>query len=120
LLESVSNLQAALDPPLVREVSSKENFLVRYHCYPRISGKEKLVLGLELADLLILQFTLMALLLTTGKLLITLPVVVFLYLMIRAFKRNKPRFYTERFIRFLMRPRRFNLKAEDKGDLRTT
>ena len=92
---------------------------MRYRCYPRISGKEKLVLGLELMDLLLLQFTLMALLLTTGKLLVTLPVVVALYLLIRAFKRNKPRFYTERFVRFLMRPRRFNLRNEDKGELHT-
>ena len=71
-------------------------------------------------DLLLLQFTLMVLLLTTGKLLVTLPVVVGLYLLIRAFKRNKPRFYTERFIRFLLRPRRFNLRNADKGDLRAT
>lgn len=93
---------------------------MRCRCYPRISGKEKLVLGLELMDLLLLQFTLMVLLLTTGKLLVTLPVVVGLYLLIRAFKRNKPRFYTERFIRFLLRPRRFNLRNADKGDLRAT
>ena len=93
---------------------------MRYRCYPRISGKEKLVLGLELADLLLVQFTLMVLLLVTGKLLVTLPIVVALYLLIRAFKRNKPRFYTERFIRFIARPRRFNLRNDDKGDLRTT
>ena len=37
-----------------------------------------------------------------------------------AVKRNKPRFYTERFMRFLMRPRRFNLRNADKGDLRAT
>ena len=90
---------------------------MRQRCYPRISGKEKLVLGLELWDLLLIQCTLMALLLTTGSLLITLPVVTGLYFLIRAFKRNKPRFYTERFIRFLMRPRYFNLKDQDKGEL---
>ena len=90
---------------------------MRHCCYPRISGKEKLVLGLELADLLLLQLTLMVLLLTTGKLLVTLPVVVTLYFLIRAFKRNKPRFFTERFIRFVMRPRNFNLRTEDKGEL---
>ncbi len=88
-------------------------------CYPRISGKEKLVLGLELADLLLLQLTLMGLIFLTGSLLVTLPVVVMLYLLIRAFKRNKPRFFTERFIRFLMRPRHFNLRIKDKGELRS-
>ena len=90
---------------------------MKQHCYPRISGKEKLVLGLELWDLLLIQFTLMGLLLVTGSLLITLPAVTGLYFLIRAFKRNKPRFYTERFLRFLMRPRRFNLKEGDKGEL---
>ena len=91
---------------------------MRQRCYPRISGKEKLVLGLETADLLLLQFTLMALLLVTGKLLVALPVVVTLYFLIRAFKRNKPRFFTERFFRFVMRPRNFNLGIKDKGELR--
>lgn len=92
---------------------------MRQRCYPRISGKEKLVLGLEVADLLLLQFTLMGLLLVTGSLLVALPAVAILYLLIRAFKRNKPRFYTERLIRFLMRPRYFNLRIEDKGELHT-
>ncbi|OGW79306.1 MAG: hypothetical protein A2Z83_09155 [Omnitrophica bacterium GWA2_52_8] len=92
---------------------------MKQHCYPRISGKEKLVLGLELWDLLLLQFTLMGLLLVTGSLLITLPAVTGLYFVIRAFKRNKARFYTERFIRFLVRPRRFNLKDENKGELKS-
>ena len=92
---------------------------MRQRCYPRISGKEKLVLGLELWDLLLLQFTLMGLLLMTGSLLITLPAVTGLYFVVRAFKRNKPRFYTERFIRFLVRPRRFNLKDENKGELKS-
>ena len=92
---------------------------MKQHCYPRISGKEKLVLGLELWDLLLLQFTLMGMLLVTGSLLITLPAVTGLYFVIRGFKRNKPRFYTERFIRFLMRPRYFNLNYQDKGGLRT-
>jgi len=92
---------------------------MRQRCYPRISGKEKLVLGLELWDLLLLQFSLMGLLLATGSLLITLPVVTGLYFLIRGFKRNKPRFYTERFIRFLMRPQYFNLKDQDKGELRS-
>lgn len=91
---------------------------MKQHCYSRISGKEKLVLGLELLDLLLLQFMLMALLLVTGSLLITLPAVTGFYFVIRGFKRNKPRFYTERFIRFLGRPRRFNLTGEDKGELR--
>lgn len=91
---------------------------MKQHCYPRISGKEKLVLGLELWDLLLIQCTLMGLLLTTGSLLITLPVVVGLYFLVRGFKRNKPRFYTERIIRFLARPRFFNLKDEDKGELK--
>ena len=92
---------------------------MKQHCYPRISGKEKLVLSLELWDLLLLQFTLMGLLLVTGSLLITLPAVTGLYFVIRGFKRNKPRFYTERFIRFLVRPRRFNLKDENKGELKS-
>ena len=92
---------------------------MKQRCYPRISGKEKLVLGLELWDLLLLQFTLMGLLLVTGSLLVTLPLVTGLYFMIRGFKRNKPRFYTERFVRFLARPRFFNLKNEDKGDLKS-
>lgn len=91
---------------------------MKHRCYPRISGKEKLILGLELVDLLILQFTLMILIFTTGSLFIAIPVLVALYLLIRAFKKNKPRFYTERFIRFLMRPRYFNLRLNDKGDLR--
>ena len=93
---------------------------MKYRCYPRISGKEKLVLGLELVDLLILQFTLMFFLLTTGSLFVTLPSVIALYLLIRGFKKNKPRFYTERFIRFLMRPRYFNLRLEDKGELHSS
>ena len=91
---------------------------MKHRCYPRISGKEKLVLGLELWDLLALQFTLMALLLVTGSLLVTLPVVAGLYFALRGFKRNKPRFYTERFVRFLARPRYFNLKGKDEGGLR--
>ena len=91
---------------------------MKQRCYPRISGKEKLVLGLELWDLLLLQFMLMGLLSVTGSLLTTLPVVTGLYFLIRGFKRNKPRFYTERFIRFLARPRHFNLKDRDKGELR--
>jgi hypothetical protein len=93
---------------------------MKQQCYPRISGKEKLVLGLELWDLLLLQFTLMGLLLVTGSLLVTLPIVTALYFAIRGFKRNKPRFYTERFIRFLARPRYFNLKNDDKGELKST
>jgi len=96
----------------------KKGNLMKQHCYPRISGKEKLVLGLELWDLLFLQFTLMGLLLVTGSLIVTLPLVTGLYFVTRAFKRNKPRFYTERFIRFLARPRRFNLTTEDKGEFR--
>jgi len=92
---------------------------MKHRCYPRISGKEKLVLGLELWDLLALQFTLMGLLLVTGSLLVALPAVAAIYFALRAFKRNKPRFYTERFIRFLMRPRCFNLKEGDKGGLRS-
>jgi hypothetical protein len=92
---------------------------MRERCYPRISGKEKLVLGLEVSDLLLLQFTLMGVLLVTGSLLAALPSATLFYLLLRAFKRNKPRFYTERLIRFLMRPRYFNLREEDNGELRT-
>lgn len=94
--------------------------LMRQRCYPRISGREKLVLGLELWDLLVLQFMLMGLLLMTGSLLIALPVVMGFYFCIRGFKRNKPRFYTERFIRFLARPRCFNLRNPDQGDLHSS
>jgi hypothetical protein len=92
---------------------------MRQRCYARISGKEKLVFGLELWDLVLVQFTLMGLLLVTGSLLITLPVVTGIYFLIRGFKRNKPRFYTERFIRFLMRPRYFNLRDYDNGEQHT-
>ena len=93
---------------------------MKQRCYPRISGKEKLVLGLELWDLLFLQFSLMGLLFATGSLLVTLPAITCLYFVIRAFKRNKPRFYTERFLRFLARPRYFNLKNDDKGGLHSS
>lgn len=75
-------------------------------------------MGLELVDLLILQVILMVLLVTTGSLLVTLPLVVGIYFGIRFFKKNKPRLYTERLIRFLFRPRYFNLLARDEGSLR--
>jgi len=91
---------------------------MKRNCYRRISGKEKLFLGLELVDLLVLQVTLMILLVTTGSLFVTLPLVVGIYFLIRFFKKNKPRFYTERLIRFLIRPRYFNLLARDEGEVR--
>ena len=83
-------------------------------CYRRISGKERLFLGLELADLIILQLVLMALLLSTGSLLVTLPLVLGSYFLIRFFKKNKPRAYTERLLLFLTRPRYFTLPAEER------
>lgn len=91
---------------------------MRRLCYRRISGRELLFLGLELVDLLILQVTLMILLSVTGSLLLTLPLVVGIYFLIRFFKKNKPRAYTERLIRFLLRPRRFNLPSCDSGEVR--
>lgn len=91
---------------------------MRRLCYRRISGKEKLFLGLELVDLVFLQVTLMVLLATTGSLLVTLPLVVGIYFLIRFFKKNKSRFYTERLIRFLLRPRYFNLPSRDEGEMR--
>ena len=87
-------------------------------CYRRISGREKLFLGLELVDLLFLQVTLMIFLATTGSLLLTLPLVVGIYFLIRHFKKNKPRSYTERLLRFLLRPRYFNLPSGDPGEVR--
>ena len=86
-------------------------------CYRRISGKEKLVFGLELADLILIQLALMALLALTGRLLVTLPAVTALYFLIRLFKKNKFNFYTERLARFLARPRRFNLPGADGKEL---
>ena len=91
---------------------------MKQHCYRRISHKEKLVLGLELADLLVLQILLMVLLVVTGSLLVTVPSLVGLYLVLRLFKKNKPRFYTERLVRFLLRPRFLNLPPRDGGGLR--
>ena len=87
-------------------------------CYRRISGKETLLLGLELGDLVFLQVTLMGLLLVTGSLLWTLPLVAGVYFLIRAFKKNKPPFYTERLLRFLMRPCYFNLFPRDTGEVK--
>ncbi len=91
---------------------------MRRLCYRRISGRELLFLGLELVDLLILQVMLMILLSLTGSLLLTLPLVVGVYFLIRFFKKNKPRSYTERLIRFLLRPRYFNLHSTDPGEVR--
>jgi len=93
---------------------------MKRNCYRRISGKEKLFLGLELADLILLMFALMALLVSTGSLLVTLPVVVGVYFLIRLFKKNKPRGYTERLWHFLARPRYFTLPAEDGGEVKDT
>lgn len=81
-------------------------------CYRRISGREKLFLGLELADLLLLQFSLMALLFFTGSLVLTLLILISLFVLIREFKRNKPHLYTERLLKFLRRARFFELSPE--------
>ncbi len=89
-------------------------------CYRRISGKEKLFLALELADLILLMLALMTLLVSTGSLLVTLPVVVGVYFLIRIFKKNKPHGYTERLALFLTRPRYFTLPGEDRGEVKGT
>ncbi len=87
-------------------------------CYRRISGREKLVLGLELADVILLQFALMILLVSTGSLLLTLPLVAGVYFLVRLFKKSKPRFYTERLAMFLTRPRYFTIPMKDDLEIR--
>lgn len=91
---------------------------MKRNCYRRISGRELLFLGLELMDLLFLQVALMVCVAATGSLLVTLPLVTGIYFLIRFFKKNKPRFYTERLLRFLARPRYFNLRPEDISEVR--
>ncbi len=83
-----------------------------------MSGRENLVLGLELADLLALQGALVILMIFSVSLFVALPALLGLYFSIRVFKKSKPPFYTERLVRFLMRPTRFNLLPEDTGEVR--
>lgn len=77
------------------------------------------MLGLELTDLLILQFFLVIVLVLSGSLLIALPIVFGLYTLLKQIKKNKPPYHSERLLRFIARPRYFNLFAVDDGGLKS-
>lgn len=84
--------------------------------YNKIQSKNK-IFGLEFIDLLFLAVIYLIVFVISSNLLINFPVILSAYWFFRIYKKGKPPHWPSSVIRFLIRPRKFSLRREMKGEL---
>ncbi len=81
--------------------------------YPRLADENK-ILGLELADFLILTLVYLVVFLFLKNLFLNLALVSAAYIGLVIYKRKKPPRYTQSLIRFLALPGQYSVTREDQ------
>ena len=84
--------------------------------YTKIQTKNK-IFGLEFFDLLVLVLIYLVVFVFSSNLILNLVIVTTAYFALRIYKRGKPPHWSGSVIRFLMRPRKYPVKREQKEDL---